>query len=75
MLRAFVEGYQQVRPLSRNKQDAIPLLDIISVIWVMAIHVYNNDRMGHKCLEKPFRECRLKRVGELGHRYLDIEQR
>jgi len=73
--RAFVEGYQQVRPLSRNELDAIPLFEIISVIWVMAIHVYNIDHIGHKCLEKPFWERRLKLIGELEHRYLDREQR
>ena len=31
---------------------AIPYFEIISIIWVMAIHAYNANRIGYKLLEK-----------------------
>lgn len=63
--RAFVDGYQQVRRLSSDEIRAIPLFEIISVIWVMAIHVYNVERIGYKLLEKPFWDRGLARVKNL----------
>jgi len=73
--QAFIDGYQQVRPLSRNEQDAVPCFEIISVLWVMAIHVYNIDHIGHKYLEKHFWERRLVVLKELESRYQKLEQR
>ena len=62
---AFIEGYQRVRPLVNDELAAIPYYELISVIWVMAIHAYNADRIGHKYLEKPFWERRLANLKEL----------
>jgi hypothetical protein len=39
--------------------------EMISVIWVMAIHASNADRIGHKHLEKPFWDRRLALMKEL----------
>jgi len=62
---AFMAGYQQVRPLSGDEIRAIPIFEIISIIWVMAIHVYNVERIGYKFLEQPFWDRRLAIVKEL----------
>lgn len=62
---AFLNGYQQVRLLSGDEIRAIPLFEIISVIWVMAIHVYNVERIGYKMLEKPFWDRRLARIKKM----------
>lgn len=52
--KAFLEGYDQVRPLSRDEINAIPYFEIIALVWVMAIHAHNADRIGYKWLEQPF---------------------
>lgn len=56
---AFLDGYQNIRQLSQAETDAIPYYEIISVIWVMAIHAYNAERIGHKWLGRPFWDKRL----------------
>jgi len=56
---AFIDGYQSVRQLSAEELIAIPYYELVSVIWVMAIHAYNVDRIGYKNLEKPFWDRRL----------------
>jgi len=56
---SFIEGYQTVRQLSPEELAAIPYYEIVSVIWVMAIHAYNANRIGYKYLEKPFWDRRL----------------
>ena len=63
---AFTDGYQQVSKLSPAEMQAIPLFEKVAVIWVMAIHVYNADRIGYKWLEKPFWERRLSELQALG---------
>jgi len=63
--QAFVDGYQLVRPLSQAELDIIPYFEIVAVIWVMAIHAYNAERIGHKFLEKPFWDRRLAVLKEL----------
>lgn len=63
--QAFLEGYQSIRPLSNEECYSVPLFEIISHIWVMAIHVYNADRVGHKLLERPFWVSRLAVVQSL----------
>ena len=65
LAKAFIDGYQQVRQLSHEEVSAIPYFEIVSVIWVMAIHIYNVDRIGHKWLEKPFWDRRLVNLKEL----------
>lgn len=62
---AFIEGYQQERQLTDEELLAIPYYELLSVIWVMAIHAYNADRIGHKYLEKPFWDRRIDNLKEL----------
>ena len=62
---SFLKGYQSVRPLSLIELDAIPIFEIISVIWVMAIQVYNVDRIGFKYFEKPYWGKRLADLKKL----------
>ena len=62
---AFLKGYQCIRPLSRIEQEAIPLFEIISVIWVMAIQAVNADRIGYKYLEKQSWDRRLNDLKKL----------
>ena len=63
---AFIDGYQQVRKLTQPELLAIPLFEKVAVIWVMAIHIYNADRIGYKWLEKPFWDRRLSELQALG---------
>lgn len=63
--KAFIEGYQDVRRLITTEVQSIPYFEMISVIWVMAIHAKNADRIGHKWLEKPFWDKRLDILKEL----------
>jgi len=63
--KAFIDGYQQVRVLTHEEHLAIPYYELLSVIWVMAIHANNVDRIGHKYLEKPFWDRRLFKLKEL----------
>ncbi|MDH5446681.1 MAG: phosphotransferase, partial [Gammaproteobacteria bacterium] len=62
---AFLKGYQCIRPLSRIEQEAIPIFEIISVIWVMAIQAVNADRIGYKYLEKQSWDRRLNDLKKL----------
>jgi len=62
---AFLKGYQCIRRLSGIELQAIPLFEIISVIWVMAIQVANADRIGFKYLEKPSWDRRLRNLEKL----------
>jgi len=65
IMRGFLKGYQSIRPLSQVEQDAIPLFEIISVIWVMSIQVANADRIGYKYLEKPAWDRRMSDLKKL----------
>ena len=51
--------------MSHEEVYTIPFFEIVSVIWVMAIHVHNVNRIGHKGLEKPFWDRRLAKLREL----------
>lgn len=62
---AFLDAYHQVRQLNEAEHKAIPYFEMISVIWVMAIHASNADCIGHKHLEKPFWDRRLALMKEL----------
>ncbi len=62
LIKPFLDGYQQVRQLSAQELAAIPYFEIIALIWVMAIHVYNVDRIGSRLLEGPFWARRLKQI-------------
>ncbi|HWR76699.1 MAG TPA: phosphotransferase [Thiobacillus sp.] len=63
--KSFMDGYQQVRQLSREEVYVIPYFEMISVIWVMAINVNNVELIGHKWLEKPFWDRKLSILKEL----------
>ena len=62
---AFLKSYQGIRPLSEIEQDAIPLFEIVAVIWVMAIQVDNADLIGDKYLEQPVWDRRLNNLKQL----------
>ncbi len=62
---AFLEGYQSIRLLSAIELEAIPIFEIISVIWVMAIQVYNADRIGFKYLGHAYWERRFADLEKL----------
>lgn len=64
----FLCGYQSVRPLSDDELKSIPYFEIISHVWVMAIHAYNANRVGYKRLEKPYWDRRLFIIKELEKR-------
>ena len=57
---AFIKGYEQVRRLNSAEVDMIPYFEMASIIWVMAIHAQNADRIGHKLLQRPFWDRRLE---------------
>ena len=61
----FLKGYQSIRSLNQLEKEAIPLFEIISVIWVMSIQVANVDRIGYKYLEKPAWDKRLSDLKNL----------
>ena len=63
--QAFLKGYQSIRSLSQIEQDSIPLFEIISVIWVMAIQVANADLVGYKYLGKSAWDRRLASLKKL----------
>jgi Ser/Thr protein kinase RdoA (MazF antagonist) len=65
LLNAFLDGYQQLRPLSRTGHEAIPHFELVSIIWVMTSHADNANRIGYKLLEKPFWQRRLVVLREL----------
>jgi len=63
--RAFIDGYQEIRPLTTDEIASIPYYEMISVIWVMAIHACNADRIGYKWLEKPFWDRHIAKLKTL----------
>lgn len=68
---AFLNGYLQLRSLNNDEKAVIPYYEIVSVIWVMAIHAVNADRIGHKHLEKPFWDRKMALLEELETAYLN----
>ena len=65
LVDAFLEGYQQGRQLSRMEYEAIPYFELVAVIWVMAIHAKNVNRIGYKLLDQPFWDKRIAILQEL----------
>ena len=63
--KAFIDGYLQVRHLDPAELGAIPYYEIVSVIWVMAIHAENAERIGYKLLERAYWERRLSGLKQL----------
>ena len=64
-MKIFLEGYQQVRPLSEADLRAIPYFEILSIIWVLTIYVDNSDFIGHILLKPSFWKQRIDRLKEL----------
>lgn len=67
---AFIDGYQQIFKLSKAELEAIPYFEMLAVIWVLAINVYNAERTGHKFLEKTFWDRRVNILKELDNAIL-----
>jgi Ser/Thr protein kinase RdoA (MazF antagonist) len=65
LVGAFLDGYQEGRPLSRVEYEAIPYFELVANIWVLAIHAKNANRIGYKRLEKPFWDRNLAILKEL----------
>ncbi len=59
LLNAFLAGYRQVRGLTEQELSAIPWYEVVSVVWVMAIHARNSARIGQKYLSKFFWDRKL----------------
>lgn len=68
LLPAFLDGYQEVRKLKEAERAAIPYFEMVSVIWVMAIHAKNVNRIGYKYLEKPFWDKQMDALKQLDAR-------
>jgi Ser/Thr protein kinase RdoA (MazF antagonist) len=64
-VKAFLQGYQKGRNLSRVEYEAIFYFELVSVIWVMSIHAKNANRIGYKFLEKTYWDRRLQILREL----------
>lgn len=60
LLEAFLHGYQSVRKLSKEELKAVGYFEPVAVIWVMAIHARNANRIGHKHLEHTYWHKRLE---------------
>lgn len=54
LVNAFLEGYQEVRQLKEIECEAIEYFELVAVVWVMAIHARNANRIGHKYLEQRY---------------------
>lgn len=65
LVGAFIDGYQQLRPISEAERSVIPYFEMLSVIWVMAINAKNVNRIGHKYLDKPFWDRKFAVLKEL----------
>lgn len=65
LVRAFITGYQEGRPLRRAEIDALPYFELVATLWVLAIHANNADRIGHKHLEQPFWDSNLAVLKQL----------
>lgn len=62
LMDAFLAGYSEVRGLHPDEQMIIPYLEIAALIWVMAIHANNEDRIGNKYLNRAFWEKRVLNI-------------
>ncbi len=62
---AFLRGYESVRTLLDEEHHALPYFKSIAFIWVMALHAYNADYIGHKWLQEKFWRKKMTRLGEL----------
>lgn len=65
LLAAFLVGYERKRRLTPAENAAIPYFTLVAVVWVMAIHAMNANRIGYKYLEKPFWDKKIALLKEL----------
>jgi Ser/Thr protein kinase RdoA (MazF antagonist) len=59
---AFLAGYQSVSSLGPDELASIPWFVRAAVIWVMAIQVYNAERIGYKWLDEGTWKRRVERL-------------
>ena len=62
---SFLEGYESIRTITDIERTVIPHFEVASIIWVMAIHAQNADRIGYKFLEKEFWAKRISLIERL----------
>lgn len=62
LARQFLGGYQSVRELSGAEQDAMPAFVRMALIWVMAIHARNAERIGYHYLGESFWSERMAQL-------------
>ncbi|MDH5544438.1 MAG: phosphotransferase [Gammaproteobacteria bacterium] len=62
---SFLEGYQQIRRLDEDELAAIPLFEIVAVIWVMAINAENAEYIGYKHLQSEYWDQKIVVLREL----------
>jgi len=65
LLEAFLQGYLEHVTLSKSELELIPIFEMASVIWVMAIAAQNESLIGSKYLENNFWEQRVGRLKDL----------
>jgi len=62
---AFLRGYESVRVLEPDERRAISQFVTVSYIWVMALHVYNDDLVGPLLADPGFWVKKLERLRRL----------
>ncbi len=61
-VKAFIDGYENLRKLTDLEKATISSFEIASIIWVMSIHACNLNRIGYQYLEKSFWNKRIKLI-------------
>jgi len=65
---AFLRGYESVRVLDPDERRAILPFTVVSLLWVMALHVYNADLAGQLLADPNFWNRKLGVLRELESR-------
>jgi Ser/Thr protein kinase RdoA (MazF antagonist) len=65
---AFLRGYESVRVLEPDERRAILPFTVVSLLWVMALHVYNADLTGQLLADPNFWNRKLGVLRELESR-------
>jgi Ser/Thr protein kinase RdoA (MazF antagonist) len=58
----FLNGYESISPLSIIERTAIDNLETLAIIWVMAIHVWNEDIVGKEKLGPNYWDAQVGRL-------------
>ena len=64
-LLSFIDGYESVRVISEDEKRSIPYFEIVAIIWVMAIHASNVDKIGYQYLDAFFWKKRIGAIESL----------